>query len=98
MYVFVKSLIPKDIIIIGCFYTTGANRSHYKAIVVARVRLGRFEVVNDIFMSHCLAFAAVSIRERSRQLRLTEAAVFIFETHYIIFIRIAYPNLHDACW
>jgi len=44
-------------------FTLRASRSHYKAFVVARVRLGRLAVVHYSFVGHCLTFAATSARE-----------------------------------
>jgi hypothetical protein len=44
-------------------FSLQANQSHYKAFVVAWVRLDRLEVCHYIFMGHCLAFAAILIRE-----------------------------------
>jgi len=44
-------------------FTLRANRSHYRAFLVARVRLGRLAVVHYSFVGHCFAFAATSARE-----------------------------------
>ena len=53
-----KSIFITLIIIIDIFYPSG------ELISLQSLRCRPFEVVHYVFMGHCLAFAAISVREQ----------------------------------